>query len=114
MEPVGGSLWWKIQVLRLDQDEREFARQCPNPFEQVPFTQETLTFDDSDNKVQHAAMIENFAQAVAGTQPLACPFAQGVRSLEIIQGTYLSHWTQKVCPLPPDESEFNRCYQQKV
>lgn len=104
----------EVQVLRLAQDEREFARQCPNPFEKVPFTQETLTFDDSDNKIQQAAMLENFAGAVAGAQALACPFDQGVRSLEIIQGTYLSHWTQKACALPPDEAEFDNCFRQKV
>ena len=99
--------------LRLAQDERDFARQCPSPFEKVPFTQEALTFDDSDNKVQQAAMLENFAGAVAGTQPLACPFAQGVHSLEIIQGAYLSSWTQKTCALPPDQDDFDRCFRQK-
>ena len=104
----------EVQVLRLAQDEREFARQCPNPFEKVPFTQETLTFDDSDNKIQQAAMLENFAGAVAGAQALACPFDQGVRSLEIIQGTYLSHWTQKACALPPDEAEFDNFFRQKI
>ena len=103
----------EVQVLRLAQDERDFARQCPSPFEKVPFTQEALTFDDSDNKVQQAAMLENFAGAVAGTQPLACPFAQGVHSLEIIQGAYLSSWTQKTCALPPDQDDFDRCFRQK-
>ena len=101
-------------MLRLAQDEREFARQCPSPFKKVAFTQETLTFDDSDNKVQQAAMLKNFAEAVAGIQPLACPFAQGVHSLEIIQGTYLSNWTRKACPLPPDEADFERCFRQKT
>ena len=100
----------EVQVLRLAEDERGFARACPNPFDKVPSTLEVLTFEDSDNKVQQAAMIENFARAVAGAEPVQCPFRQGVHSLEIIQGAYLSSWSKKNCSLPVDRAEFNRYY----
>ena len=104
----------EVRILRLQQDEREFARTCPSPFDKVGGTEEVLTFDDSDNKVQQAAMLENFAQAVAGAEPVACPFDQGVHSLEIIQGTYLSSWSAAVSPLPPDQKEFDRYYLQHI
>lgn len=96
-----------VRVLRLEQDERTFARQCPDPFRRMFGQTEVLTFDDSDNKIQQAAMLENFAQAVAGQEPPACPFGEGVHSLEIIQGAYLSSWSGGAVPLPPDPQRFD-------
>lgn len=103
-----------VQVLRLAQDERDFARQCPDPFSKVPYSQEVFTFDDSDNRIQQAAMLQDFADAVERGRPTACPFGQGVRSLEIIQGAYLSSWLGRPCPLPPDQELFAQCYQQRA
>lgn len=102
----------EVRILQLEEDERTFARTCPSPFDKVAARESVLTFDDSDNKVQQAAMLENFAQAALGNQPLACPFDQGVHSLEIIQGAYLSSWTGRTCPLPPDTLEFYQHYKQ--
>lgn len=100
----------EVQVLRLAEDERDFARNCAGYFDKVPYTQEVLVFDDSDNKIQQAAMLQNFADAVSGREEIACPFSHGVRSLEMIQGAYLSSWSEKACPLPPDPEEFQRWY----
>ena len=102
----------EVRILQLEEDERTFARTCPSPFDKVAARESVLTFDDSDNKVQQAAMLENFAQAALGNQPLACPFDQGVHSLEIIQVAYLSSWTGRTCPLPPDTLEFYQHYKQ--
>lgn len=104
----------EVQILRLQEDERDFARSCPGYFDKVPFTQEVLTFDDSDNKIQQAAMLQNFADAVAGLEDVACPFSHGIRSLEMIQGAYLSNWTAKTVPLPLDSAAFDELYRRIV
>ena len=47
----------EVEIIRLEEDERTFARSCPSPFEQVSGTVERLTFDDRNNKAQQAATI---------------------------------------------------------
>ena len=104
----------EVQILRLQEDERDFARSCSGYFDKVPFTQEVLTFDDSDNKIQQAAMLQNFADAIAGLEDVACPFSHGVRSLEMIQGAYLSSWTGKTVQIPLDLADFAEQYRSIV
>lgn len=96
----------RVEILRLAEDERAFARACPSPFEKVPGTVETLNFDDSDNKVQQAATIENFVRAVRGETPIQCNLEEGLRSLQIIHGAYLSHWLERTVSLPSPEGLF--------
>ncbi|BDF72684.1 dehydrogenase [Oscillospiraceae bacterium] len=95
-----------VEVLQLEEDERTFARTCPSPFEKVPGAAQTLAFDDSDNKLQQAATIENFAQTVRGEAAIQCSLEEGLRSLQIIHGAYLSHWLEQTMPLPPSEDLF--------
>lgn len=96
----------EVEILQLEEDERVFARTCPSSFGKVPGTAKTLTFDDSDNKVQQAATIENFARAVRSETDIQCSLEEGLRSLQIIHGAYLSHWLERTVPLPPPEDLF--------
>ena len=96
----------EVEVLQLEEDERVFARTCPSSFGKVPGTAKTLTFDHSDNKVQQAATIENFARAVRSETDIQCSLEEGLRSLQIIHGAYLSHWLERTVPLPPPEDLF--------
>ena len=82
----------EVEIIRLEEDERTFARSCPSPFEQVSGTVERLTFDDRNNKAQQAATIQNFVAAAQGAGPIQCSLEEGLRSLQIIHGAYLSHW----------------------
>lgn len=67
-----------MEILRLDQDEREFAKTCPLPFAKATGKLETLVFDDSDNKIQQAATIENFALTVLGKDQIQCSLEAGL------------------------------------
>lgn len=95
-----------VEILRLHQDEREFARTCPSPFEKAAGTTERLHFDDSDNKLQQAATIRNFALAVQGKAELQCTLAEGLRSLQIIHGAYVSSALKRSVALPVEEEQF--------
>lgn len=98
-----------VEIECLAQDERDFARTCPNSFEKVPYTVDSLTFDDGENNVQQAATIQNFIQAAEGREPIQCSLAQGLRSLQIIHGAYLSHWQGgREAVLPVDEALFQQ------
>lgn len=97
-----------VEVLRLEQDEQVFAVGCSSPFERVPYTTEHFTFDDSDNKLQQAATIENFARAVLGQESVQCSLEEGFRSLQLIHGAYLSHWSGCAVPLPAPSHLFRQ------
>ena len=97
-----------VEILRLDQDERDFAKRCPLPFAKVNGQMETLVFDDSDNKLQQADTIENFALTVLGKDQIQCSLAEGLGSLKIIHGAYVSWWTNAVAQLPVSESLFRQ------
>lgn len=98
-----------VEIVRLVQDERDFARACPAPFEKVPYTVDRQTFDDGENTVQQAATIQNFIRAAQGQEPIQCSLAQGLRSLQIIHGAYLSHWQGgREVALPVDEALFRQ------
>lgn len=96
-----------VEWFRLEEDERRFARQCPSPFQQVPGAGSVQTFPGADNRSQQAACIQNFVHAAMGRARIQCPLADGLRSLQIIHGAYLSHWDRREVALPPDEEQFN-------
>lgn len=96
----------EVELYRLEEDEREFSQHCEHPFQQPSGTRETRTFDGSDNRGQQAATIQNFVQAAEGRVPIQCSLEEGLRSLQIIHGAYLSQWTGRDVPLPADEDSF--------
>lgn len=98
----------EVEVVTLEEDERDFAKSCPDPFRKVPQSRDTLSFDDSDNKVQQAAAIQDFAEAaLRGGRPM-CTLEEGLRSLQIIHGAYLSHWLRRAVAVPVDEEDYRR------
>lgn len=98
----------EVEVLRMDMDEREFAKTCLNPFGKVPGKIEKLFFDDSDNKVQQAATIDNFARTILGQDKIQCPLEAGLGSLQIIHAAYISSWLGKEVEMPADEGLFRK------
>ena len=103
----------EVEILRLEVDEREFTRTCPNPFAKAPGQVEKLFFDDSDNKIQQAAIIENFATTILGKTKIYCPLVEGLGSLQIIHGAYMSSWLGREVDLPVDEKEFRRMLEER-
>ena len=92
----------------LSADERAFAKESPGPFAKPPFTRAARHFDDSDNKIQQAATIQNFVSAVSKREKLQCTLEEGLHSLRIIHGAYLSDWEKREIALPAPEIEFRK------
>jgi len=97
----------EIEITRLEEDERIFAKTCPSPFEKVQASVQNILFDENSNMAQQAATIQNFADAVQQGSPIQCSLAEGYRSLQIIHGAYMSHWKSAEVGLPVDETEFS-------
>ncbi|MEG2958248.1 MAG: Gfo/Idh/MocA family oxidoreductase [Oscillospiraceae bacterium] len=100
-----------VELVRLQTDEGVFAAECPNPFDKPPMDREQLFFDDSDNKIQQAATLQNFADAVSGRATIQCSLAQGLCSLQIIQAAYVSAWQQRPVTMPLPGGQFGQAMQ---
>lgn len=80
----------ELELTTLDMDARDFARSCTLPFGAPSYTTEDITFPAMEDGDQQAAMMRNFAAAVSGTEPVACPLSDGLNSLRMIRAAYES------------------------
>lgn len=79
-----------ISLWTLEQAEDDFARQNNDLFGKPDCHCVTPPTQPDDNLTQQAAMLQNFADAVAGKTAIACTLREGLGSLEIIRGAYAS------------------------
>lgn len=71
------------------------------------YTQETIEFPSAWG-AQHAAVLENFAEAVLDGTALLAPGSEGIRGVRLANAIHLSSWTGAEVPLDFDEDEFLR------
>lgn len=100
----------EISLVYLNEDERVFAKTCRSSFASVPFTKEAVHFEQEPNKVQQAATIQNFIDAIEKSVPLLCPLEEGLRSLQIIHSAYVSHELHQEMPVPVSEAIFQEFF----
>ena len=76
------------------------------------FTSEVIAPGDEVN--QHAAVIQNFAEAIEGQAQLLTPAEEGLGSLQLANGILLSAWQGRAVTLPIDAVEYERALQEKI
>ncbi len=103
----------QVEILRMDADEREHAKLCRDSFTKIGGAVERYLFDDSDNKIQQAATIQNFIDAVLGKADIQCSLKDGLGSLQIIHGAYISSWLNQPVRLPVSDEIFSEMIAQK-
>lgn len=103
-----GSLkWWK-----LEQDEREVCVQSQNSFERIPMTCEEIL--PEDESTGHAAILQNFADALRLGTELIAPGYDGINEVTLQNAAYLSAWKGNVpVQLPFDEQEYDALLAEK-
>jgi len=69
------------------------------------YEQETIEFP-SEWGVQHAGVLENFAQHILNGTELLAPGADGINGVRLANAIHLSSWTGQEVPLDFDEQEF--------
>ena len=104
-----------LTIKTLEVDEREFSKTTSELFGRIPYTEETLHFDDADNSVQQAAIINNFIKAVEEGEPTLCPVKDALLSLQVINAAYLSSWNDgEGIALPLDAARYREAFEQKA
>ncbi|MBM7834090.1 Gfo/Idh/MocA family protein [Clostridium sardiniense] len=90
----------------LEQDEKNYANTTDEVYGKIPFKEQEFTFDDADNSIQQAAIVNNFIDSIAGNTTVLCPVKEAINSLYIINGAYLSSWNNEMITFPMDTKEF--------
>ena len=97
----------KIIYKKLSISEKEYRKNTNELFGKIPYTTEVYRFEDDDNSIQHAALISNFIKSIKGEENIVCPIEDGMKSLVLINGAYLSSWLNKTIDIPFDYKVFS-------
>lgn len=98
------------EVWRMKEDEREFTRNCREQYGRPEITREVLEFFDGENGIQQAKLMENFARAVLGEEKVLCPLEEGLKSLHLIQGAYVSSRQESAVALPLEAGVYRKMF----
>ncbi|WP_304205767.1 Gfo/Idh/MocA family protein [Fusobacterium perfoetens] len=93
---------------KLEIDEREYSKTTKELFGKIPYTETKLYFDDSDNRIQQAGIVNNFIEALENNKKILCTPKDALKSLYIINGAYLSSWEKKEIEIPLNSQEFRK------
>ncbi len=94
----------ELQVYRLNEDLQEFLMSANAGFAQPKYTEGTIK--QGGNNPQHVGILNNFANAILGTEPLYVDGREGLKCVELIDSMLLSSWTDKTVSLPIDDDEY--------
>ena len=77
-----------------------------NPFEKPDYETEYKHFEGDGG--QHRTILENFARAIRGEEPLIAPATEGLASVELANAMLLSGGTRTRVILPLDDGRYRR------
>ena len=99
----------RLMFDRLKVDEREFCRTAPAFVDPAYRTVEIVTLGRND---QHVGILNNFANAILGLEPLFVKGEEGIKSVQIMNAMLLATWLDRAVELPIDDdlylAELNR------
>jgi len=91
---------------KLAVDEREWCVTCKEGFRKPDC--ERITVETDGKNPQHVGVLNAFAGAIAGGQPLVADGREGINGLMLSNAMHLSAWTGETVSLPIDEEKFYR------
>lgn len=95
----------KLHFFRLEQDCNEWLKTATNGFSEPKYTEEIIEQDHAKN-TQHTGILNNFANAVLGLEPLYVNGVEGMNCVQLINGMLLSTWKNDMVTLPVNEDEY--------
>lgn len=94
----------RLTFSRLAMSEREFNATYKGGFG-MPEHEEIAVETDGENP-QHVGILNNFANAVLGLEPLFVDGREGIRGVELMDAMLLSTWKDRTVSLPIDDDEY--------
>jgi predicted dehydrogenase len=102
----------KITWIKTVESVRSFSEQSAAAFAQ-PET-ETLVIPIDGRGPGHVAILRNFTNAILHGEPLLCPAAEGLHSVELANAALLSTWLGRSVDLPIDAEAYERLLTEKA
>ena len=93
----------KLTFDQLQMDEREFCRTARAFVDPVYKTFEVPTDGRND---QHVGILNNFANAILGIEPLFVKGEEGIKSVQMMNAMLLSTWQERAVELPIDDDVY--------
>ena len=94
----------KLTFVRLKMSEREFNATCKTGFGEPE--KEVLVPETDGKNPQHVGILNNFANAVLGLEPLFVRGQEGIHGVELMDAMLLSTWLDKTVTLPIDDDLY--------
>ena len=94
----------ELIVSRTGVDVNEFLKNATGGFDEPKC--ETEVIPQSGDNPQHVGILNNFANAVLGLEPLYVDGKEGLKCVELIDSMLLSSWLDKTVSLPVDDGEY--------
>ena len=63
---------------------------------------------------QHAAVMQNFVEAILNGSPLIAPGEEGIHSVELANAALYSAWTAQTVQLPLDSAAYEAALREKI
>jgi predicted dehydrogenase len=110
-----GSLGFDGERLLLTENEpatSEYNRSRRDMFGMPQTTTTDITPDRSGN--QHAAVMNNFVDAIASGAPLIAPAEEGLNSLALANAMLLSTWEERTVDFPLDSATYQKALDKRL
>lgn len=110
-----GSLGFDGEGLLLTENEpatSEYNRSTRDMFGMPQTTTTDITPDRSGN--QHAAVMNNFVDAITNGAPLIAPAEEGLNSLALANAMLLSTWEKRTVELPLDSAAYQKALDKRL
>ncbi len=104
----------KITFFRTTVSEEEFNKNCNNGFDKPEAWKCEIPFDDNSGDDAVEKMINNWVNAALMGETLIAPGFEGINSLMISNGIYLSQWEDTWVDFPFNEDLFYDKLQEKI
>ncbi len=95
----------ELHVYRLDKDCTKHLKEATDGFSEPNVTEEIVKQDNEKN-TQHVGILNNFANAILGLEPLYVNGIEGMNCVQLINGMLLSAWKNDTVTLPVNEDEY--------
>ena len=102
----------ELAVSRTGVDINEFLRTAENGFAEPKC--ETEIIRQSGDNPQHVGILNNFANAVLGLEPLYVDGKEGLKCVELIDSMLLSAWLDQTVTLPVDDDLYIAELQKRI
>lgn len=102
----------ELLIERLDTDLQDYLMHAKSAFGEPSHTTEIVS--QSGDNPQHVGILNNFANAVLGLEPLYVDGQEGLKCVELMDSMLLSSWEDRSVTLPIDDDYYYERLQEHI